>query len=511
MKTNMLFAGIIILMMSGLHAQTLGDLVKEGETLFQKTQSMLAFPKSSQWNPLQDFYTNLDTIKNVNLLETQLREFQSQQYIQDVGLVFKANAQYNFRNNFDEETNNFNIGRIRAELEWNILSSGYTYNRTKSKRLENEIKMLQNNRIRDERILMRRQFRIDYTYNINQETINLFENFIRFENKYFDFLNKLYYKKHIKRERIIEVSQQISVLKNQIQVLKKQNNIIKDSVSQQYLTKRELPYLKLQIDSLYYLNSTKNLYLQKENVRLQHKPINDLNFSLYVQESFNYSRNGHRFVPSVGIRFRAPIRFNQRKKIVETKLKILTAQHIDKSVGKQNRIITLIAGYNEKLKDVQNQFKNWKVVEERIRILSVLKSELNHQETGTLVLELQEEQFKILENILQLKRQLYTTIAHIFEVTEFPKITMIVEPIDFRSSLQTLEISLKHSDVFNLELQIEFLKAKNYNHIEVLEKDIAIQEALKKANIKFNKVKTTTLPELENAILLELNQIQIKS
>ena len=126
-------------------------------------------------------------------------------------------------------------------------------------------------------------------------------------------------------------------------------------------------------------------------------------------------------------------------------------------------------------------------------------------------MELQEEQFKILEKNLQLKRQLYTTIAHVFEVTESSNITTIVEPINFKPSSQVSKISMQLSNVFDLRLQIEFLKAKNYNSIEVLEKDIVIQQALKKANIKFYKVKELTLPELEDVILLELNQMQMKS
>ena len=376
-----------------LPAQELQSLVKEGELLFEKTRPTLVFPKTSTFDSNQHFYSILDSLRSVNFLESELKRLQSKQYLQDIGLVFKATARHNFRNVFDNENNNFNIGQVRAELEWNILGSGYTYNRSKSQRLENERKILHNNQIKEDRILMRRQFRIDYTYAINKETIQLFESFFQFENEYFDFLNKLYFKKYIKREKLIQVGQQINVLKNQMEVLKAENTMLKDSVSERYLNVNRLPFLKLEIDSLSYLHNKENLLLQKENVYLQHKPTNDLNFSFYVQESFNYSNAGHRFFPSVGVRFRAPIRFNQRKKIVETKLKILEAQNTDASVGKHNRIITLLGGYNEKLKDVQNQYKGWKIVEERIRVLSVLKSELDNEETGILLLELLEEEF----------------------------------------------------------------------------------------------------------------------
>ena len=510
MKTNKLILVLIFMMALKLSAQDLGNLVKEGEFLFEKTRPQLVFPKSSSFQPRDHFYSKIDTLRSVNFLQSELKKWESKQYLKDIGLVFKATARHNFRNVFDNENNNFNIGQVRAELEWNILNSGYTYNRSKSQRLENEMKMLQNNQVRADRVLMRRQFRIDYTYAINKETIQLFEKFFQFENEYFDFLNKLYFKKYIKRERLIEVGQQINVLKGQLVVLRKENEMLKDSVSKNYLEAKALPFLKLEIDSLAYVNNDANLLLQKENVYLQHKPLNDLNFSFYVQESFNYSNAGHRFFPSVGIRFRAPIRFNHRKKIVDTKLKILEAQHIDKSVGKQNRVITLLGGYNEKLKDAQNQYKGWKVLEERIRILSVLKSELDQKETGISLLALLEEEFKVLENMLQLKRQLYTSLSHVYEVLESENIHTISNTIDFNEYDYKTRFSLRESEVFDLNFQIQFLKAKRCTEVEVLENDARIQEALSKANIGYYTVKELSNPEIALAIQRELKQIHIE-
>ncbi len=510
MKTNTLLLGSIFLMALNLSAQNLGDLIKESESLFQKTRPLLVFPKSTKFDPKFDFYSEIDTTKNVNFLESELKKIQSQQFKKDIGLVFKANAQYNFRNSFDEETNNFNIGRVRAELEWNILRSGYTHNRTLSKRLKNEMYMLQEEQVEAERILMRRQFRIDYTYVINSEKIDHLTKFLRFENEYFDFLNKLYFKKYIKRERLIEVSQQIHVLKNQLETLKKTNLLLKDSVSLPYQNRKSLPFLKLRLDSLSYSSKTANLELQKENVYLQHKAINDLNFSFYVQENFNYSRVGHRFFPAVGVRFRAPIRFNHRKKVIDAKLKILAAQHIDKSVGEYNQIITWVGGYNEKLKDVRNQYKGWKVLEERIRILTVLKSELDNQETGVLLLELLEEEFKVLENMLQLKRQLYTTLSHVYELTRASNIETIVTPVDLTEKTEQNKYSISKSLIYSLDFQIQFLKAKGSVKIEVHEQDLKTQEALTKANINFELVKELSSTSVEKAIQKELNQIHIE-
>ncbi|MBL4604710.1 MAG: hypothetical protein JKY02_03350 [Flavobacteriaceae bacterium] len=511
MKTNVSLICLFLLVAQNFFGQSLSELVKEAEALFEKTRPHLKFTKVSSFNTSIHFYKEIDTFKNSNLLQTELKQLESQEYSKDLGFVFKANANYNFRNSFDEEINNFTTARIRAEVEWNILKSGFSYNRAKSKRLINEMKMLQNDQVQSERELMRRQFRIDYTYVINKETLLHFKNFLAFENEYFDFLNKLYYQKYSQREKLLKSSQQINVLKNQIEVLQKQNNLLRDSVSIKYKDVTYFPFLKLKIDSLSFHHSQENLELQKENIYLQHKAVNDLNFSFYVQESFNYFKNGYRFIPSVGIRFRAPIRFNHRKEIISTKVRILTAQNIDKSVGKYNRIITLTSGYNEKLKDVQNQYKSWGCIEERIRVLSVLKLELNNAETGVLLLGLLEEEFWVLENMLQLKRQLYTIVSHLFEVTEKKQLENLITPINLLETRTQKAFAIRINSKYSIDFQIAFLKAKGCTELEVLENDIETQKVLKSSKIPYRKVKKFKNELVELAIHNELNQLNEKS
>lgn len=507
MKTNGIFIGIFIGLQT-VNGQSLSGLIKEAETLFEKTRTHLVFPRNEGFLPHKHFYTTLDTIKNVSFWEQEVKKLESDQYYKDIGLVFKANANYNLRNGFDEETNNFNIGTVRAELEWNILKTGYTQNRIRSQILENDIKILQFKSLQSERILKRRQFRIDYTYAINREGIEFFKKFLAFENEYFDYLNKLYFKKYLKREQLIKVSHQINILKNQITALEKHNEMIKDSVSEKFLSVGKLPFLRLNMDSLDIPYNQRKLELEKENIELEHKAKNDLNFSLYVQENLNYMTNGHRFFPSVGLRFRAPIRFNHRKKIIAAKQKIVTAREIDKSVGKYNRFITLVSGYNEKLKDIQNQYKNWEFIEERIRVLSVLKTALNNEETGTLLLGLMEEEFKVLENMLQLKRQLYTSLAHVFEITELDLMYNFIVPIEFKEFASQKFFAIRHSNYYSIDFQIEFLRAKGCKEVQVLGKDFEIQKALYKANIKFKKVEKITYQLAESLIQKELMQIQ---
>ncbi|WP_299104771.1 hypothetical protein [uncultured Tenacibaculum sp.] len=467
-------------------SQSLDNLIHSSELIYKETKATLEFSKTSEHQNIFSFSTNVDESKNRNGILINLKKLESSQFLQDIGLVFKANASYNFRNVLEDETNIFNVGRVNLELEWNILKNGYIHNRTRSRELCNEIGVLKHKNLKEEKVLWRRQFRIDYSYIYNKEAIALFSKFLDFENEYFDFLTDVYNKKLIKREPLIKVGNQIHILKKQIEVIEKENAIIKDSVSKNNRIIHKLPLFLLNIDSLQLKHQQvdETPYL-KENIVLKHKAINKLSLSIYASQNYLISTKTDQYFPSVGIRFKAPIRFNHRKKIINEELKLLSAQLADREVGKLNRVITQVNSYNEKLKDLQNQYKNWDVTNERIRILKVIKEEFNNEETGYLILGLIEEQFKILQNIIQVKRQLYTILAHIFELHNSNNINSLIKPY-YYSHIDTSPPRLLTShETYSLKFQMQILASKQQKLIYVHKDDIKARAYLKKRNIPF--------------------------
>lgn len=491
------------------YSQTVETVIDKAELLFAQTKQSLVFPSNPVDKQDLQFYYPMAKAKNTNFLEQELKDWQSKQYKKDIGLVFKTTARYNFRDGIEEDTQNYLKGSVRGELEWNILKMGYVYNRLQSKRLQNDIEVLKLESDRTQKILWRRQFRIDHNFVLNNEKLGLLNNFLAFENEYFDILNSMYFQRLIKRERLIEVSNQIAVIRSQQEVLKKQNEILKDSVSPHFLNLKQLPLLKILLDSAAVSYNVEKMSFKEENIRLQHHPMNDLNLSLYAVQNYNYSTNAHRFFPSVGIRFRAPIRFNHRKKIIETKIKILRAQEADKSVGKYNNALTYISEYNEKLKDLQNQYKSWQVIEERIRILKILKQELNNAETGMLLLALMEEQFKVLENTIQLKRQMYQVVAHLYELNRSIQIQDFVMPFEFEKNTNEQVFCLQQSKKYSVAFQIDFIQAKKIKNITVLSQDKELQLRLKKNDIAFVIVDSVKGVNLEAYIQQEISRIKI--
>jgi len=470
-------------------AQVLDQLLITADSLYDSTEETLVFNDQpfSQKFPFE-FY--LADNAYVNQFEIRLKELEANQYLKDWGLVFKANTNYNFRDAFDEESNTFNRLNIRAELEWNLLKNGFTHNRTRAKQKQNEAQYL---KLRDRQLkkqVWRRQFRIDYQYIANKEAVQLFESFLIFENNFFDFLNTLYVQKLIKRERLITVSNQIHILQNQLQVLKKENRLLQDSISSNAHVVQKLPLFAIRTDSISIAKSVYNTPYLQENIELEHKPVNNYSLSVYVNQNFNYSFTRNQVFAAVGVRFRAPLRFNKRKQIIKTKLQLLAAREKDRSTGAYSSVITYVNTYNEKLKDLQNQYKNWKVITERIRILQVLKSELNSYDTGLLILELAEEQFKILENMIQLKRQLYTTIAHLFEQYPSQRLQDMLVPYAFKKEENKPLVLFTKSEAYSFDFQHDYLKARDHFSIAVLKDHIQVQQYLTHKKTPFTLVES---------------------
>ncbi|WP_144895939.1 hypothetical protein [Lutibacter sp. Hel_I_33_5] len=469
----------------------------------------MTFPHQEKNTSLSFIKPGVKKNKNLNLLEIDLKELESNQYKKDIGLVFKASGNHNFRNIIDEETNSYIKTSFRAELEWNVLKMGFVYNKVKAKRIKNIIEILKLDSEKVEKQLWRRQFRIDYNFILNKEVINLHTNFLAFENSFFDFLNKLYYQKLIKRERLLKVSNQIQVLKNQLKTVEKENILLQDSVSEKYLTTKKLPLLVVNLDSFSVTNSPQKKQFAEENIRLQNHALNDINLSFYVNQNYLQTPTLQRYFPAVGFRFKAPIRFNNRKKIIKTKIKILQAQETDKSLGRYNLTITYVNEYNEKLKDLRNQYKSWQVIDERIRVLKLLKQEVETENSGLLILEMMEEQFKVLENMLQLKRQLYKVITRFFELNDTNNLNTLFKHFYFDEKNKKQPLLLKESKKYSLKFQLEFLEAKKIR--EVVLEDNQLRNKLKKSSIIILEKEQKTIKTVENFIEEELKRIQHES
>ncbi|NRB11603.1 MAG: hypothetical protein HRU35_08390, partial [Rickettsiaceae bacterium] len=313
-----LFIGFIVSF--SMKGQSLDNLLVTTENLYKDTETKLIFPtenKSFTFKPYQiadSSYTHY---------QIQLKKEQQKVLKNDPGLVLKATTQYNLNGDLDIETNNFTNSRIKTEVEWNILKSGFLNNSNKVKQLENEIVILDTKKEREQRIAWRRQFRLQYTYSINEELIELFETKQQFLSRYFDVIAALYTKKRVKREKFLVLAQQLNITETELENTKQFNVQLKDSINTAFIGE-SLPLLE--IDTLYFRDEftdhnnnnlqKRNDSLRAQNVKLQHHWTNDVSLSAYANYNWLQTNVSNRNFASIGLKLRVPLRFSSKKNLI---------------------------------------------------------------------------------------------------------------------------------------------------------------------------------------------------
>ncbi|GGI56174.1 hypothetical protein GCM10011444_04830 [Winogradskyella haliclonae] len=469
-----------------MKAQSLDSLLISSEELYRINETYLSLPV-----PQNVFKFNNKQPEDSTITDYQIaiKQLEKDAYRKDLGLVFKANAQYNFNDDLDEESNRITRSRLKTELEWNILKEGFLNNKHKAQQKNIEISLLQQKKAQEKRIAWRRQFRIDYTYSINQELLTLFKHKEAFLNRYFDILSVLHYQKLIKREQLIEVGEKITIARKEGEHIKQYNKLIKDSVSSTYIPSI-LPILIIKKEPYQFqiAMASNRDSLQAALVYNKASWLDNISLSAYANYNWTQSDINTRNFASVGLRLRVPLRFNENESITKAKIRLTNTIDNTHEKGQHNQVVTYFASYREKIRDLHVQHKNWEIVQERKRVLQVLKKELNNPEAGIQLLALQEEQYDILENILILKKQLYTSLSHLYELYGDLK----TQPFIFKKRPSKDVIILNDKSSFPHTFQKAFLKAHNITSVSVLDKNIVLQQKWKSSGFKIRVVSKYT-------------------
>ncbi|NER17366.1 hypothetical protein [Spongiivirga citrea] len=489
---------IVLLLISTIaKTQEIDSLLLQSYDIYKNADTLLHFPNSKD-----DIDINIFSIaakSSPTLYEIKLKELESNSYKKDWGLQIKANSYYNFRGVLDEETNNITVSRFSAELEWNILKGGFVANRSRATATLLEKQLLDDALDQENRIIWRRQFRLHYNYSINQELLNHFERKNKFLERYFDILNTLYVKKMIKREEIINISNELLKSREQYNQIKFYQENISDSIPPFFLNK-QLPLIKLQLSEIDISKSIENeikTTLQKNIIQRENRAFKDIKFSLYANYNWTETMTRQFSSPVIGARFSAPIRFNNRKKIIQTKIQQAEAKQEDNLIGKQNQLVTYLSAHQEKIKDIHTLYKQWLILEQRKRIAQIVREELGVSNCGLLMLQYTKEQYDVIENVLQLKKQLYTVVSHIVELNQKQDVRHLISSISFNQD-NTLNNVVITKNSFSQKLQFQFLKAKKIERVQMTFRDHSFEDLLKKEGVEISFTKPAP-----NAIFLE--------
>ncbi|GAB1307939.1 hypothetical protein KH5_06220 [Urechidicola sp. KH5] len=469
-------------------AQTHSELIEMIDSLYLETNVHLIFPNKEGKIDIISAQ-NIDTISNTNYYQIKLKELRAKQFNQDVGLTIKAVTNYNFEDAFDEEANVFNKVRIKGLIEWDLMREGFFQNKNKAKISLNEAESLKIDQELNAKKHWREKFRIEWNYTVNQEEIKLLQEYLEFEKSYFDILHELYSEKLIEKEKLLTTANEIIVLENKIKLLSQENKVLKDEISTEYKYET-LPLIKLIIDSISPNNEfSLRTSLDKKNIDLKYKLTNDLKLSIYMGQNFNHSLTRNQFYPSVGFRFEAPLRFNQKNQIKETEMAILEMKQTDDKTQIQNNFITQIKSYRDKISAIQIQYHNWELINEHIRTSALLKNHF-YKETGIIALQYCEEKFKILLQLIQLKRQLYSTISNLFILLPNYQFSELIEPFHFNSEKHYTPVIIQKNKDFSLEFQYQYSLAKKNLILLVARNDHETQNFLNEKHVSFELIES---------------------
>ena len=504
MKSPKLHITIFFCITNVFYAQIETELLNDLNTIYYSTNEYLNisdYNKSSLANI--QFQVPATSLKLQEYRREDV-ELQKKALRNDIGLSFKAAINHNLNDIFDEENNEFVTTRVRTELEWQLFKQGFFNNRNKARQLNNEAAIIELEQTEEVIILWRRQFRLSYTYAINNELIELYNKRVEYLINYFDVLTKLYNKKLIDRERIIKTSYDIEKTKQEIANYKTLNKSIRDSIFPEFETIK-LPFLKIENETFSpVIVNTEKDSLQKSILTKDYKWFEDISLSIYANQNWVNSNITSRNYASVGLRLKIPLKRSFNKQLRQNKLNILSKQQSDKSVGKYNLTLTHFNSYREKLKDLKDQYKVWSIVTEKKRKLHLIKNNIDNFQVGIQLTDALTDQFEILKNMLQIKQQLYTSLSHLYQLDNNLKLSAYI----FKKSNQK-RVLVSATELFSIEHQMAFLELKQIQivHVENISNEF-INQLKNKGYQVIKGLHNQELMKLEDWMLYEQTQLK---
>ncbi len=444
------------------HAQELQTLLDSLNSVYEKAEQQLSIENFNNNDLVKNQIYIKDSTPKLTDLKVREAELERKQLLNDIGLSFKASGNYNTNAILDGENNEFITSRVRTELEWNILKNGYVDRRNSANQLSNTIALLKLNQEEEDVILWRRKYRLSYTYAIHKELIHLCQMKSKYLNDYYDILSNLYQRKLINREKIITFGEAILINERELDNYQVLNETIKDSIFEEYRYIR-LPFMQLTNDVFNLEGVAGNTdSLRIDIMEKEFKWYNDISLSIYANQNWISSNQNNRTYSAIGFRLRVPLKFGSKKELLKTKTEIIQRQEADKDIGTYNTSLTHYNAYREKIKDLSEKYKTWKIIEERKRKLHFQKEQLGYVQVGLLLMESIMQQFDVLEDMLTIKRQVYTHLSHLYQLDH----SLRVRPYNFENYTKG-SVLVKNSSQFSMAAQVSFMELKDIQKVFV--------------------------------------------
>ncbi|MEM7186205.1 MAG: hypothetical protein AAF466_06060 [Bacteroidota bacterium] len=500
MKSSILIA-VFCCLSQLLLAQTNTVILDQVATIYSETDRWMHFPKASdidvfdpKWIPIPEASTTYEVRK----LELERRILEG-----DPGLQLKAGATYYSSGTFDMDNTPIN-SRARVELEWNVLKAGWLQNKTQAKVRDYKAQLLEQQSSKANIAAWRRKMRPEYTYAIHQELIELLNRKKAFLNLYFDVLNAMYAKKEIGREPLIKLGHALGVNNKEITHIAQLNDALTDSVAGVF-NNLSLPLLELeQAPKINAAEIPRDTLLRV--IQLDHHWTEDVSLSFFVNQNWDLVPNGQGTFTGAGVRLKIPLRNARRNEQVNLEYQRQMAVREQETRHHENQLITHFGTYREKIRDLKQLFTTWNVLEERKRVSMARKEALGTQETGLLLLDLIHQQFNVLEQVLFLKKQLYTVLSHLYELRGE---SLNTQPIVFQNTSNPTKVRVAITPNYSWDFQKHFLISKGVRTLYISEGETLLQRLWEKEGFEVKVAEQDlSMVLLEDWIVSELEQIK---
>lgn len=465
---------------------------------------------------------SVDTTEPIYFLEKpfeeeSLEEVQSQFYAaesknlgRNKGLYLKFRANYNFRDDYDEDLNGYLKGSVRGEIEWRFFEEGLLDYRNQSKisLAKSKLYNFQSSESNSKRSMQYMGFYIRHLINLEEKRI--LEEELKAYNLYFDVCSKLFSERLISRTQLIDLGYKISNIQIQLEVLETENLDYQKLSDFEFNTAKSLPYFNIDFTKIDFDTYSEEEQLMNDIVEFQEKSVNNYRLALYVSENYTFSQTQSNLFPSAGIRFTVPLRANNTKERIELKKAVNGLEIREKQINQKLLKSEIYKSYSKNNSDLTRLVEEQDLLVDQIRVTELLNSELKSQPVDMDLINLKLKQFDLVKSLLRIKEKQYLNLVDLYSVFNMNIPEDAISEYFPKSSLNTTIVHFSNSEDFDLEFQFSYLVSLGARKICVEANDGEASNFLKKRETEFFVGECEQYVSIEKLIKQDLKTLKIE-
>ncbi len=490
-----------------------GDFLPDTVNVFEIARDVSQiFAEAVKYRSLNDIYGDtiyLDALFTTNFASNDVAEAYKNDVDAriraqrgDLGLDFGADYAENFTPGWSWDEEITYKRRVYFGVEWNLGKGGFLESRAKIGQLKKEygLKDIDAEKLKDAENY---RYIFNYiNYIFNKQKIDVLNERYELIEQQLKYSTELYHLRYIGWEKVLAIRAKLEDLNQQIGQLEDfnkhiPNNIPDDLLSSKY-TAENLPLVDIDLNKLmqvYHNNETTDtiaaikLSMYSKGMRwyqdISLKPY--LRYNVYFDE-FNQQRS----YGSGGVALKFPLRFKNKRNLVNAQEQIYQAEGMSEFQAGDNELVNHYAEFAFKLKQIKDFYYKKLFADELIRKELVKKDFQDIGFNPIFTLGLIDEKKSIESEIIDIKKMLYKQLVQMaFYLDEKSPLSFIevLNPRDFTSrystGVQVFVDKTTFEEMSNIEL-VNYLWKNEFRDV-VLEVDSwslspKIMDAIEKAS-----------------------------